>query len=79
MVAVVSAVGLVLSGVLVELVKARRRQETVVSAVTPNHGSSMADAVRRIETDIRELRGETTRHGQRLAGLEALLGRGRGR
>lgn len=76
MVAVVTAVGLVMSGVLVEMVRARKKQDSVVSAVTANGGSSMADAVNRIETEVRELRTVQTRHGERLAGIEAVVGSG---
>lgn len=71
LIAVVSALGLILSGVLVELARARRRQDTVVSAVTPNHGSSMRDIVGRMETDLRELRAEVHGNTVRLATVEA--------
>jgi hypothetical protein len=71
----------VLGAILVELIRTRRKQNTVVQAVTPNHGSSLADAIGRIEQDlglgreaIRELRAEQGRHGERLAGVEAVLG-----
>lgn len=75
LVSLVTAIGLILSGVLVELAKARRRQDAVVNAVTSDNGTpGMADAVKRIEIDVRELRVEQNRSGQRLAGLEAIVG-----
>jgi hypothetical protein len=76
LIAVVTATGLVLSGVLVELIRARKRTDTVVQAVTPNGGTSMADSVHRIEAEVHELRTIQTRHGERLAGIEAVVGSG---
>lgn len=72
--AVLIAVVTVLGGILVELIRARKRQDTVVHAVTPNGGSSMPDALTRLSEEVRELRVEQNRHGQRLAGMEAILG-----
>lgn len=76
LIAVVTA----LAGVLVELVRNRRRQDKVVHEVSPNSGASMKDAIGRIETAITELRGEVdslregqSRNGERLAGLEAVV------
>lgn len=76
LIAVVSAVGLVLSGVLVELVRTRRK---LTAEVSPNGGSSMRDAVDRsekaateIKGDLKEIRTELSRQGQRLAAVEAL-------
>lgn len=71
--AVLIAVVTMLGGILVELIRARRRQDTVVSAVTNNGGSSMKDALDRLEVDVRELRVVQSRHGNRLAGIEATL------
>lgn len=80
LVAVISAFGLILSGVLVELVRNRRqqrdmveRQQVVVSEVTPNGGKSLRDAIDRLAADMRELRGEVGHHGERIAAVEALL------
>lgn len=74
MVAIVSTVGLVMSGVLVELIRARKRADTVVSAVTPSNGDgSMRDVLDNLIVDVRELRVEQNRHGNRLAGIEAVL------
>jgi hypothetical protein len=73
-VTLISTCGLVvvaLIGVLVELVRARRRQDQVVREVTPNGGSSLHDGIRRIEDEIREIRRTTYRHGERLASLES--------
>lgn len=61
-----------LIGVWVEQVRTRRKAQTVVTAVTPNGGESMRDAVNRIERDVREVRVEQNRQGQRLAAVEAL-------
>jgi hypothetical protein len=47
-IALISAVGLILSGVLVELVRARKRQDSVVHEMKPNHGGSLRDAVNRL-------------------------------
>ena len=76
LIAVVTA----LAGVLVELVRNRRRQDKVVHEVSPNSGSSMKDAMARIETALAELRGEVdamreaqARNGERLAALEAVV------
>lgn len=59
-----------LGGVLVELVKARKRQDKVVHEVTPNSGSSMKDAMARIEAAIGELQKGQSRNSERLATLE---------
>lgn len=71
--AVLVALVTVLGGILVELIRARRRQDTVVNAVTPNGGESLRDVVDAAAADIRELRQEQVRHGQRLAAVEAIL------
>lgn len=74
---VVALIG-ALGGLLVELVrtrrhaeKARRDTERVVLQVLPNGGTSLRDAIDRIETDVRWMRGELTDHGERLAVVEA--------
>lgn len=61
MVAIVSAVGLVMSGVLVELVRSRRATGAVAGA---------ADG---IAVDVREIRTEQGRQGSRLAAVEARI------
>lgn len=66
LIAIVTALG----GVLVELVKARKRQDKVVHEVTSNSGSSMKDAMARIEDAIGELRKGQSRNSERLATLE---------
>jgi len=71
MVAVVTAVGLVLSGVLVELIRARKRQDKVVAEVTPNGGGSMRDIAARIETQVDRIRDTQVAQGERLAKVEA--------
>jgi hypothetical protein len=71
MVAIVSAVGLILSGVLVELVRARRRQDQVVKEVTPNGGGSMRDIAARIESQVDRIRETQVAQGERLAKVEA--------
>lgn len=71
LVAIVSAVALVLSGVLVELIRARKRQEQVVKEVTPNGGGSFRDAVDRIETTVDRVRETQIAQGERIAKVEA--------
>lgn len=69
-----------LGAVLVELVRARKRQDKVVHEVSPNSGSSMKDALGRIETalaglgeEVERLKQGQARNGERLAGLEAVV------
>lgn len=69
MVAIVAALG----AILAELIRARRRADTVVHAVTPNSGTSMRDAVDRIARELGEMRTEHNKHANRLAGIEAIL------
>lgn len=60
-VALISTAGLVLValiGVLVELVRTRRRADTSVAQLQPNHGTSLRDAVDRIEANLEEVRTE---------------------
>jgi hypothetical protein len=80
LVAVVGAVGAILAGVLVELIRARRSVSRVEESgrrveaeVTPNGGSSLRDAIGRIETEVIRIRDGQTRHGERLAAVEARL------
>lgn len=66
----------VLGGIFVELIRARRRQDTVVDAVTPSSpesSDSMRDVLDHLIVDVRELRVEQNRHGNRLAGIEATI------
>lgn len=70
-IAVISAVGLILSGVLVELIRARKRQDKVVAEVSPNGGGSIRDAVDRIEKQVDKVRDAQVSHGERLAKVEA--------
>ncbi|ONI73077.1 hypothetical protein ALI144C_44815 [Actinosynnema sp. ALI-1.44] len=67
------AVLVALVGVLVELVKSRKRQDKVVKEVVPNGGSSLRDAIDRIERDTRDVAKTQGHHGERLASLEARL------
>lgn len=52
LITVISTVGLILSGVLVELIRARKRQETVVHEMKPNHGGSLRDTVNKLAVDL---------------------------
>ncbi|HEY0638708.1 MAG TPA: hypothetical protein VGD67_13745 [Pseudonocardiaceae bacterium] len=80
LIAVISAFGLVLSGVLVEMVRNRRQTTKVAAEVSPNGGSSLRDAVARIEADVTRVRDTQVGHGERLAAVEARLNeRGPGR
>jgi hypothetical protein len=86
-VATIGAVGLILSGVLVELVRTRRRADSaaerattaaaqgaeVARQVVPNGGASLRDAVDRIEAGLSKVREDQGRHGERLAAVEARL------
>lgn len=69
--AVLIAIVTVLGGILVELIRARRQQNTVVGAVTSNGGSSMRDLLDRVAEDVKEIRAEQNKHGARLAVVEA--------
>lgn len=53
-----------LLGVYIELIKTRR-------AVGTNGGSTLHDGMRELRTDVREIRKEQTKQGQRIAALEA--------
>ena len=68
-----------LVAIVVELIRNRRRQDKVVHEVSPNSGSSMKDALGRIEANLTDLRAEVdamrtaqARNGERLAALEAV-------
>lgn len=71
MVAVITTVGLLLSGVLVELIRARKRQDKVVAEVSPNGGGSIRDAVDRIEKTVDKMRDSQVHQGERIARVEA--------
>jgi len=70
-ISVISAVGLIMSGVLVELIRARHRQDKVVKEVSPNGGGSIRDAVDRIEKQVDKVRETQVAQGERLAKVEA--------
>lgn len=74
LIAVISSVGLIMSGVLVELVRARKRQDTVVHEMKPNHGGSLRDAVNQLATDHakgqQELRDQLSNVDKRLIKVE---------
>jgi hypothetical protein len=74
MVAAISAMGLILSGVLVELVRARRTASTVAEAVaTPPGVQSLADLVATTSSDVKALRDTLNTYGTRLAIVERLI------
>lgn len=80
LIALIGAVAALLSGILVELIRTRRKTAKVEAEVTPNGGSSMKDALGRIEKEITEVRAEQrdsrteqSRNGERLAAVEARL------
>jgi hypothetical protein len=60
-----------LIGVWIELIRSRKRQDSVVTAVTPNSGSSMRDVVGRIEATVDRMREAQVGQGERLARVEA--------
>lgn len=70
-ISLISAVGLILSGVLVELIRARKRQDKMVAEVSPNGGGSIRDAVDRIEKQVDRVRETQVAQGERLAKVEA--------
>lgn len=75
-VALIGAAGLVLValiGVLVELVRTRRRADVTVAELQPNHGTSMRDAVNRIERKVGQLAAEQRTQGDRLIVVETRL------
>ena len=86
-VAAIGAIGAILAGVLVELVRTRRRADSaatqgaeaarqgaeVARQVVPNGGASLRDAVDRIEAGLSKVQEAQGRHGERLAAVEARL------
>lgn len=72
-IALISAIGLVMSGVLVELVRARRTATKVANEVQPNGGGSLRDIVTRIESQVDKIRENQVGHGERLAKVEAKI------
>lgn len=70
-IAVISALGLIMSGVLVELIRARKAATKVAAEVQPNGGGSMRDMVSRIESQVDKIREVQVTHGERLARVEA--------
>lgn len=86
-VSLITASGLVLValiGVLVELVRSRRMQNRlrdqaepiteIARQVVPNGGSSLRDAVDRVERATKDIGEKQSAHGERLAALEARFG-----
>ncbi|MFF5992573.1 hypothetical protein [Prauserella flavalba] len=80
LIALIGAVGALLTGVLVELIRTRRAQNRtneqlggVLGQVSPNSGRSLHDAVTRIEGDVGEMRRQLGKHGERLAKVETRL------
>jgi hypothetical protein len=77
LISVISAVGLILSGVLVELIRARKRQDTVVHEMKPNHGGSLRDTVNKLAADqqsgITELRQQNADLKQQLSDVDKRL------
>jgi hypothetical protein len=76
LITVISTVGLIMSGVLVELIRARKRQDTVVHEMKPNHGGSLRDTVNQLVDDQRtgqaELRQALSDVDRRLVRVETL-------
>lgn len=76
LITVISTVGLIMSGVLVELIRARKRQDTVVHEMKPNHGGSLRDTVNRLVEDgdrrHTELRQQLSDVDRRLVRVETL-------
>ena len=72
-ISIISALGLVMSGVLVELVRARRAAGKVVAEVQPNGGGSLRDMVSRIESQVDRIRDTQVTHGERIAKIEGTI------
>jgi hypothetical protein len=72
-IAILSFLGLLLPAIGVEMMRGRKQTQAVLSTITPNGGSSLRDAVDRIERQVNELRTEMSRDGQRIAAVEAIL------
>lgn len=72
-IAVISTLGLIMSGVLVELIRARRATTKVAQEVQPNGGGSLRDMVTRIESQVERIRDTQVTHGERLARVEAKI------
>jgi hypothetical protein len=72
-IAVISAIGLIMSGVLVELVRARRTATKVAAEVQPNGGGSLRDIVMRTEATVDKIREGQVLHGERIAKVEAKI------
>lgn len=83
-IALVTTAGMVLValvGVLIELVRNRRKTESVVRTtdtvaqqMVPNHGSSLRDAIDRLENGNVWIGRTVAEHGERLAAIEAHIG-----
>lgn len=78
---VISVIGALMTGVWVELIRARRQSQvvttgtaTIVHEVTENGGKSIKDTVTEIRTDVREIRKEQIEQGKKIAALEAKTG-----
>lgn len=76
----ISVVGALCTGILVELIRTRRKAEVSVAELQPNHGTSMRDAVDRIEKQVAELgtevsavRTEQRTQGERLIVVETRM------
>lgn len=72
-IAVVSALGLIMSGVLVELVRARRTAGRIATEIEPNGGGSLRDAVVRIEAQVDRIRESQVSQGERIAKIEGKI------
>ncbi|WP_116048625.1 hypothetical protein [Amycolatopsis palatopharyngis] len=77
-VALITALGALLTAVIVETIRRERAQkatdrtlQTLVGQVTPNSGSSMHDAVTTIGKTLEQVRETQGQHGERLAAVEA--------
>lgn len=72
-VALISALALIMSGCLVELIRARKATAKISAEVQPNGGGSMRDMVSRIEAQVDKIRENQVNHGERLAKVEAKI------
>jgi broad specificity phosphatase PhoE len=63
----------VLGGIVVEMVRTRRRAEKSAAELTPNGGSSLRDVADRIEEALTRVESKQQDHGERIAKIEGFI------
>ncbi|PRX48691.1 hypothetical protein B0I33_104509 [Prauserella shujinwangii] len=79
-IALITALGALLTAVLVEIVRRERAQRRtddtlrgLAGQMSPNGGASMHDAVTEIRRDVREIKRQQGQQGERLRAVEVRL------